>query len=76
MAVRTLQDLQTLLGQLDTQQDSPPIGIHALPRNIPPIVPTSKSALPTVTGSKGGNAALANLITILVKLGIVLDQTS
>jgi hypothetical protein len=31
---------------------------------------------PTVTGAKGGNAALASLLTQLVSLGLVLDTTS
>ena len=31
---------------------------------------------PTVTGSKGGNAALASLITALVGLGVVKDGTT
>ena len=35
--------------------------------------PTTKQ---TVTGSKGGNAALASLMTALVAYGIVIDTTS
>jgi len=31
---------------------------------------------PTVTGSKGGNAALTSLITALVELGLVKDGTT
>ena len=31
---------------------------------------------PTVTGSKGGNAALASLITALANLGLIVDSTS
>lgn len=31
---------------------------------------------PAVTGSKGGNAALASLLTALVRLGIVVDKTT
>lgn len=30
----------------------------------------------TVTGSRGGNAALANLLTALAKLGIIEDNTT
>ena len=37
------------------------------------FVPTTK---PTVTGSKGGNAALTSLMTALVALGLVTDTTS
>jgi hypothetical protein len=33
-------------------------------------------AKPTVTGSKGANAALTSLMTALVALGLVLDTTS
>jgi hypothetical protein len=32
--------------------------------------------VPTVTGSKGANAALTSLITTLAKLGLVLDSTT
>jgi hypothetical protein len=31
---------------------------------------------PTVTGSKGGNAALGSLLTALVNLGLILDSTT
>lgn len=31
---------------------------------------------PTVTGSKGGNAALANLVTALAGLGLIVDGTT
>lgn len=37
---------------------------------------TSPIAKPTVTGSRGGNAALASLITALANLGLVVDSTS
>lgn len=33
-------------------------------------------AKPTVTGAKGGNAALASLITALANLGLITDGTS
>jgi len=33
-------------------------------------------AKPTVTGSKGANAALTSLMTALVALGLVIDTTS
>lgn len=33
-------------------------------------------AKPTVTGAKGGNAALASLLTALVQLGLITDSTS
>ncbi len=32
--------------------------------------------VPTVTGSKGGNAALASLISALVKIGLIEDKTT
>jgi hypothetical protein len=35
----------------------------------------SPSPIP-VTGSKGGNAALASLIAAMVKLGLIVDQTT
>lgn len=34
------------------------------------------TVLPTLTGAKGGNAALASLITGLASLGLVIDQTT
>jgi hypothetical protein len=37
---------------------------------------TAPIAQPTVTGSKGSNAALASLITALASLGLVIDSTS
>jgi hypothetical protein len=37
---------------------------------------TTPPAKPTVTGSKGANAALASLITALVAYGLVTDSTS
>lgn len=36
----------------------------------------SKIAKPTVTGSKGANAALTSLMTALSNLGLVTDSTS
>lgn len=37
---------------------------------------TSPAAQPTVTGAKGGNAALTSLIAALVSLGLIVDGTS
>lgn len=37
---------------------------------------TSPAAKPTVTGSRGGNAALASLLTALAGLGLLTDSTS
>jgi hypothetical protein len=37
---------------------------------------TSPQTQPTITGSKGSNAALASLITALASLGLVIDSTS
>jgi len=37
---------------------------------------TAPVAKPTVTGSKGGNAALASLITALAGLGLIVDNTT
>lgn len=37
---------------------------------------TSPTGKPTVTGSKGGNAALASLLTALAGLGLVTDSTT
>ena len=36
----------------------------------------SLRAGPTVTGSKGGNAALTSLIAALVSLGLITDETT
>jgi hypothetical protein len=37
---------------------------------------TAPVAKPTVTGSKGGNAALASLITALASIGLIVDNTT
>ncbi len=37
---------------------------------------TTPAAQPTITGSRGGNAALANLLTQLATLGLVVDGTT
>lgn len=37
---------------------------------------TAPAAKPTVTGSRGGNAALASLLTQLASLGLVVDSTA
>lgn len=42
-------------------------------RNPNQILPVN---VPKITGSKGGNAALASLITALAKLGLVVDETT
>lgn len=34
------------------------------------------TATPTVTGSRGANAALASLLTALANLGVVVDSSS
>lgn len=37
---------------------------------------TPKISQPTVTGSKGGNAALTSLCTALANLGLIINSTS
>jgi hypothetical protein len=37
---------------------------------------TSKISKPTVSGSRGSNAALASLLTALSNLGLITDQSS
>lgn len=37
---------------------------------------TTPIAKPTVTGSRGGNAALASLLTALASLGLIVDNTT
>lgn len=37
---------------------------------------TTPVSPPSITGSRGGNAALANLITALATLGLVTDNTT
>lgn len=44
-------------------------GIHTL-------YPTSPTTIPTVTGSRGANAALASLLTALAAQGIIVDSSS
>lgn len=39
-------------------------------------ITTFQVAKPTVTGSKGANAALTSLIAALVSLGLITDTTS
>jgi hypothetical protein len=36
----------------------------------------SVGTVPTITGSRGGNAALANLLTALAAMGLIVDGTS
>ena len=44
--------------------------------NIQALYPSSIQTKPTVTGSKGGNAALTSLISTLAGLGIITDSTT
>lgn len=37
---------------------------------------TAPAAKPTITGSRGGNTALASLLTALATLGLITDNTS
>jgi hypothetical protein len=37
---------------------------------------TTPVAKPTVTGSRGGNAALASLLTQLAAMGLIVDSTT
>jgi len=41
-----------------------------------PLYPNAHTTTPTVTGSKGANAALTSLMSALAQLGIVVDSTS
>lgn len=38
--------------------------------------PAATASVPTITGAKGGNVALANLLTGLAQAGIVVDATT
>jgi hypothetical protein len=40
------------------------------------IIPPSVDSQPSITGSRGGNAALASLITQLAAQGILIDNTT
>lgn len=40
------------------------------------LLPSSQRTASTVTGAKGGNAALTSLIAALVAQGLIVDQTS
>jgi len=42
----------------------------------PFVSPVGGSSPPSVTGSRGGNAALASLLTALASLGVILDNTT
>jgi hypothetical protein len=70
--MRKVSKIVTGLPELDRVQDSWAAVLNpALARTFEiPAVP------PTVTGSRGGNAALASLITALVSLGLIKDGTS
>jgi hypothetical protein len=48
------------------------------PRNVPATVPVDLEGRlkPTITGSKGGNAAVASVVAALVALGLAVDTTS
>lgn len=46
-------------------------------RTAPPqVIGATKVTPVTVTGSKGGNAALASLLTALASLGLIVDSTT
>jgi hypothetical protein len=49
---------------------------HLLSQLNPILRSPITSTKPTVTGSKGGNAALASLIAALVSLGLITDKTT
>jgi hypothetical protein len=66
------------LGDVTTQYGPQPAtttmsgqAVCTLPFNRDPVLP-----VPTVTGSKAGNAALTSLLAALVSLGYVNDTTS
>jgi hypothetical protein len=43
---------------------------------ISPIYPAPDATHPTITGSKGGNAALTSLISALAAQGLIVDTTT
>lgn len=45
--------------------------LHDLVKKVQPVQPKQ-----TVTGAKGGNAALASLITAFANLGFIIDSTT
>jgi len=51
-------------------------GIAALEDKVGQLQKLATKTPPGVTGSKGGNAALASLITALASLGLVKDGTT
>lgn len=46
-----------------------PVGREGFFSNAPVVKPT-------ITGSRGANAALANLLTALANMGLIVDSTS
>jgi hypothetical protein len=40
------------------------------------VIQDAINAKPTITGSKGGNAALASLLTALAAMGLIQDNTT
>lgn len=50
--------------------------LRAASGDVVQLFANDKRTAPTVTGAKGGNAALTSLMAALVQLGIVVDQTS
>ena len=65
-----LQSGERLLAQLDTD-------VQKLTQAVNRIAQILESAAATpVSGSRGGNVALANLLTALAGLGIITDNTT
>lgn len=68
MASRKLSKIQVDDERINRWQD------HVLSVVNPTLAKLSSA--PAVTGSKGGNAALASLITTLASLGLITDKTT
>lgn len=48
----------------------------AVARAVNPLLKRLDGTPPTVTGSRGGNAALASLLSALATLGLIVDETT
>lgn len=69
---RSLTKLQTTDANLNRVQDELLRTLNPVLRAIPPGI----GDVPSVTGSRGGNAALASLLTALDAVGLIKDETT
>lgn len=64
------------LGQLDTDVQQVVKAINRVADLLPTLFIVTPTPPPSVSGSRGGNAALASLLTALAGLGVITDNTT